>query len=634
MARIIDMHIHIHPMPTKENGLKMPEVYEAETRKDLSRLGIPPEDQAAEAVRRMDAAGVDAAIVVNPYQEPESGHIRTNKSVYETIAPYKGRLYALAGTYIHPTPDIKELETAITEYGFRGIKMNVGGARARPADFDLLDPLYKKLIELDVPALFHPGPGFTGGLPTFGYDIRDYYDLAKRHPELRIVIAHGGHGTIGGPELAPDHSSILPERLPRGFGIALPLVPESSVAVHKRRILARVHPQPALSGGWKAHARDGECLAKDGRDPQRVSGRDLQCRPRKDHVRYRSPVHRSLGHVGGSLPRCAHRPGVSRCRLGWDCRRSLPFELEIIALEGCDHEEGAGLRTARPAYRRVSRAGARGRARSRRRCSSPPSRRPTSTDTPCRHGRGGYPITISYTGSARVIEVGDGVITHKVGDLVYPNFYRSCGHCEACQDDRISHCEKLTPGQMQMMVSPEEESGLQDYVIFRAWRMRRVAPEASIENVALIGFASVAVHAVEELNLENGETVLINGAGPIGWAAIQAARNKGCRVVATEIDPARAALAEAVRRRRRRRRQCPRRCRARCVSPAAPTRSGSSKPPALWREAPWLSRSPAAGLTCRSWARPRIRFSSPRWSSAASRFTVSPEDRISRRLST
>lgn len=202
MARIIDMHIHIHPMPTKENGLKMPEVYEAETRKDLSRLGIPPEDQAAEAVRRMDAAGVDAAIVVNPYHEPESGHIRTNKSVYDAIAPFKGRLYALAGTYIHPTPDLKELETAITEYGFRGIKMNVGGARARPSDFDLLDPLYKKLIELDVPALFHPGPGFTGGLPTFGYDMRDYYDLAKRHPELRIVIAHGGHGTIGGPELA------------------------------------------------------------------------------------------------------------------------------------------------------------------------------------------------------------------------------------------------------------------------------------------------------------------------------------------------------------------------------------------------------------------------------------------------
>lgn len=157
---------------------------------------------------------------------------------------------------------------------------------------------------------------------------------------------------------------------------------------------------------------------------------------------------------------------------------------------------------------------------------------------------GGYPITISYTGSARVIELGDGVTTHKVGDLVYPNFYRSCGHCEACEDDRISHCEKLTPGQMQMMVSPEEESGLQDYVIFPAWRMRRVAPEASVENVALIGFASVAVHAVEELNLQDGETVLINGAGPIGWAAIQAARNKGCRVVATEIDPARAALAE------------------------------------------------------------------------------------------
>ena len=264
MARIIDMHIHIHPMPTKENGLKMPEVYEAETRKDLSRLGIPPEDQAAEAVRRMDAAGVDAAIVVNPYQEPESGHIRTNKSVYETIAPYKGRLYALAGTYIHPTPDIKELETAITEYGFRGIKMNVGGARARPAGLrSSRSPLQKA-----------DRAGRPGAVPSRTGVHRGSAHLRLRHTRLLRSRKASSRATdrhcprrpwhYRRARVGSDHSSILPERLPRGFGIALPLVPESSVAVHKRRILARVHPQPALSGGWKAHARDGECLAKDG----------------------------------------------------------------------------------------------------------------------------------------------------------------------------------------------------------------------------------------------------------------------------------------------------------------------------------------------------------------------------------
>src|SRR4051812_32739385 len=112
---IVDVHIHIHPFPSATNGVKMPAAYEQETRDDLEALGIPPEDQAGEAVRRMDAAGVDACIVVNPARPPETGHVRSNQSVYDTIKQYEGRIYALAGIHLRPKPDIQELEHAIAE---------------------------------------------------------------------------------------------------------------------------------------------------------------------------------------------------------------------------------------------------------------------------------------------------------------------------------------------------------------------------------------------------------------------------------------------------------------------------------------------------------------------------------------
>src|SRR4029077_20992204 len=114
------------PFPTETNGLKMPPAYEQGLRADLEHLKIPPDNQAEVAVQRMDQAGVDVAIVVNPKHPYESGHVRTNETVYEAIKPFKGRLYSLAGIHILPKPDIAELELAIEKYGFKGLKLLAG----------------------------------------------------------------------------------------------------------------------------------------------------------------------------------------------------------------------------------------------------------------------------------------------------------------------------------------------------------------------------------------------------------------------------------------------------------------------------------------------------------------------------
>ncbi len=197
---IIDFHIHIHPYPTEDNGVSMPRAYADRNAGRMARMGIPVDRQAEVAVKRMNETGVAAAVVQNPFHSPESGHVRTNQSVYDAIKDYPDRLYAFAGIYIRPKPDLAELEFAITELGFKGLKYIPASQNFRPNDFDLLDPLYKKLIELDVPVLSHPRPTFLPGSNAWMCDMRDYLDVVKRYPELNLVIAHAGSGAVLGEE--------------------------------------------------------------------------------------------------------------------------------------------------------------------------------------------------------------------------------------------------------------------------------------------------------------------------------------------------------------------------------------------------------------------------------------------------
>jgi threonine dehydrogenase-like Zn-dependent dehydrogenase len=156
-----------------------------------------------------------------------------------------------------------------------------------------------------------------------------------------------------------------------------------------------------------------------------------------------------------------------------------------------------------------------------------------------------YPVTLSYTGVAEVAAIGDGVGGFAVGDLVYPNFYRACLECRWCRADKLVACEKVGIGEHNMMVGERYESALQEMIVFPARRFYRVPPGADVEKIAMTGFMSVAMQAICAVGLgpddpaPRSNHVFINGAGPIGWCAIQLARLKGVKTVVTEVRPTR-----------------------------------------------------------------------------------------------
>nr|GAT55233.1 predicted protein [Mycena chlorophos] len=78
-------------------------------------------------------------------------------------------------------------------------------------------------------------------------------------------------------------------------------------------------------------------------------------------------------------------------------------------------------------------------------------------------------------------------------------------------------------------------SALAEYAVIKATQIGKIPPNISAVDAA--GLATVvftSVNALRYLRLEKGQTVFINGGSSgVGWSAIQLAKAKGCRVVAT-----------------------------------------------------------------------------------------------------
>lgn len=130
-----------------------------------------------------------------------------NDHVADLVARDPGRLFGL-GTL--PMPDVgaamAEAARAVEERGLRGFQIDsriLGRELSDPG----FDPLYRLLAKLDVPLMIHP-LGFSHGqrlgaffmVNTIGQPLEEiiavnhliFGGVLDRHPDLRVLIAHGG----------------------------------------------------------------------------------------------------------------------------------------------------------------------------------------------------------------------------------------------------------------------------------------------------------------------------------------------------------------------------------------------------------------------------------------------------------
>lgn len=126
------------------------------------------------------------------------------------------------------------------------------------------------------------------------------------------------------------------------------------------------------------------------------------------------------------------------------------------------------------------------------------------------------PVILGHEFSGEVIEIGEGVTSHKVGDRVVVEPIYSCGKCEACKHGHYNVCEQLVFHGLG-----GEGGGFSEYTVVPEDMVHHIPDEMTYEQGALIEPAAVAVHAVRQSKLKEGEAVAVFGCGPIGLLVIK-----------------------------------------------------------------------------------------------------------------
>lgn len=135
---------------------------------------------AAEILASLDDAGQQRALVF-PMHEPD-GYPPANDHVIAEAAASGGRLLALCRVDPNDSP-LPEARRCL-DAGARGIKLH-----PRAEGFTMAHPAVEELVALAgehrLPVLIHAGRG----IPALG---RDTAELARRHPDARLILAHAG----------------------------------------------------------------------------------------------------------------------------------------------------------------------------------------------------------------------------------------------------------------------------------------------------------------------------------------------------------------------------------------------------------------------------------------------------------
>ena len=143
------------------------------------------------------------------------------------------------------------------------------------------------------------------------------------------------------------------------------------------------------------------------------------------------------------------------------------------------------------------------------------------------------PITMGHEFSGTVSALGEGVTDLTVGESVVVEPYFVCDECAPCKAGNYHLCEK-----MGFIGLAGGGGGLSEKIVVdRRW----VHPVGDIplDQAALIEPLSVAHHAVRRSDVQQGQTALIGGAGPIGLLVAAVLKAEGVTVIMSELSEAR-----------------------------------------------------------------------------------------------
>ncbi len=154
----------------------------------MNRAGLDKKMEASSLI------GIDMTVLSLPYfnyctpEEMEAA----NNCVNDAVALYPDQLRGLA--YVDPILGryaVSEIDRCVQNFGFIGVKLYTQFYLDDPAQY----PIVEKCIDLDIPILMHAGKS-SDTYPSHVHlsNSVHFYNLAKRYPEAKLIMAHIGGG--------------------------------------------------------------------------------------------------------------------------------------------------------------------------------------------------------------------------------------------------------------------------------------------------------------------------------------------------------------------------------------------------------------------------------------------------------
>lgn len=139
-----------------------------------------------------------------------------------------------------------------------------------------------------------------------------------------------------------------------------------------------------------------------------------------------------------------------------------------------------------------------------------------------------YPRIPGHELGVEVLEVGEGVSNVKAGDRCSVEPYMNCGKCYACRKGNGNCCENLK------VIGVMTDGGLCEQFLIRADKLH---PSKSLnyEQLALVETLAIGCHACDRGDSQEGDHVLIIGAGPIGLATLEFVRLTGATITVMDM---------------------------------------------------------------------------------------------------
>ncbi len=148
------------------------------------------------------------------------------------------------------------------------------------------------------------------------------------------------------------------------------------------------------------------------------------------------------------------------------------------------------------------------------------------------------PLVQGHELGAEVVEVGEGITAYRSGDRVMIAPKVPCLQCHCCREDHHPVCPnvkvRLPGGYAEYILVPEELARAGIY---------RLPDSVSYDQSTFVEPLACVVRSQKLAGVKTGFTVLIMGCGMSGLLQVKLAKSKGCRIVATDVNPARVELA-------------------------------------------------------------------------------------------